>query len=63
MNKDITFEGIKNALERAATKVENLKHATPQAKKEFNELLEELKRDIIKGESIEIPEFLRREIR
>ena len=63
MSKDITFEGIKNALERATTKVENLKHATPQAKKEFNELLEELKRDIIIGESIEIPEFLRRETR
>lgn len=63
--QDIKCPNFEARMRKALKEVDELKHATPQAKKEFYDLLIRMRDDLInwKTETIDIPEFMRREIR
>jgi len=63
--RDIKCADFEARIRKAITEVDDMKHATPQAKKEVYDLLIRMRDDLIRWEeiSIEIPEFLRRETR
>lgn len=63
--QDIKCPNFEARMRKALKEVDEMKHATPQAKKEFYELLIRMRDDLInwKTETIDIPEFMRREIR
>lgn len=48
-------------IRKAIAQVEELKHATPQAKKEFYDLLIRMRDDLIRWDefSIDVPDFMR----
>ena len=59
--QDIKCADFEARIRKAMGEVDEMKHATPQAKKEAYELLIRLRDDLIKWEevTIEIPEFMR----
>lgn len=59
--RDIKCADFEARIKKAITEVESMKHATPQAKNEFYDLLIRVRDDLIKWDSIsiEIPEFMR----
>lgn len=63
--QDIKCVDFEARMRKALKEVDEMKHATPQAKKEFYELLIRMRDDLInwETETIDIPEFMRREIR
>ena len=63
--QDIKCPNFEARMRKALKEVDELKHATPQAKKEFYDLLIRMRDDLInwKTETIDIPEFMRRETR
>ena len=63
--QDTKCPNFEARMRKALKEVDELKHATPQAKKEFYDLLIRMRDDLInwKTETIDIPEFMRREIR
>lgn len=58
---DIRCADFESAIRKAIREVEDMKHATPQAKKEVYDILIKIREDLLKWESpeIEIPEFMR----
>lgn len=63
--RDIKCADFEARIRKAITEVEDMKHATPQAKKEVYDLLMRMRDDLIRWDeiSIEIPEFMREETR
>ena len=63
--KDIKCADFEARIKKAIKEVDELKHATPQAKKEFYDLLIRMRDDLVnwKTETIDVPEFMRRETR
>lgn len=63
--RDIKCADFEARIRKAITEVDDMKHATPQAKKEVYDLLIRMRDDLIRWDemSIEIPEFMREEIR
>lgn len=59
--KDIKCADFEARMRKAVAQVDEMKHATPQAKKEFYDLLVRMRDDLIKWDSvsIDIPEFMR----
>lgn len=59
--QDIKCADFEARMRKAVAQVDELKHATPQAKKEFYDLLIRMRDDLIKWEtiSIDIPDFMR----
>ena len=59
--RDIKCADFEARGRKAITEVDEMKHATPQAKKEVYDLLIRMRDDLIKWDefSIEIPEFMR----
>ena len=58
---DIKCADFEARMRKTIAQVDGLKHATPQAKKEFYDLLIRMRDDLIKWDSvsIDIPEFMR----
>lgn len=65
VKRDIKCADFEARIKKAITEVDDMKHATPQAKKEVYDLLIRMRDDLIRWDeiSIEIPDFLRRETR
>lgn len=65
VKRDIKCADFEARIRKALKEVDELKHATPQAKKEFYDLLIRIRDDLInwKTETIDVPEFMRRETR
>lgn len=63
--RDIKCADFEARIRKAITEVDDMKHATPQAKKEVYDLLMRMRDDLIRWDeiSIEIPEFMREETR
>lgn len=63
--RDIKCADFEARIRKAIIEVDDMKHATPQAKKEVYDLLIRMRDDLIRWDemSIEIPEFMREEIR
>lgn len=63
--RDIKCADFEARIRKAITEVDDIKHATPQAKKEVYDLLIRMRDDLIRWDeiSIEIPEFMREETR
>lgn len=63
--RDIKCADFEARIRKAITEVDDMKHATPQAKKEVYDLLIRMRDDLIRWDeiSIEIPDFMREEIR
>lgn len=61
IKRDIKCADFEARVRKAITEVDDMKHATPQAKKEFYDLLIRMRDDLIKWDSvsIDIPEFMR----
>ena len=61
IKRDIKCADFEARVRKAITEVDEMKHATPQAKKEVYDLLIRMRDDLIKWDefSIEIPEFMR----
>ena len=61
IKRDIKCADFEARVRKAITEVDDMKHATPQAKKEFYDLLVRMRDDLIKWDSvsIDIPEFMR----
>lgn len=59
--KDIKCADFEARMRKAVAQVEDMKHATPQAKKEVYDLLMNIRDDLVRWDvfSIEIPEFMR----
>lgn len=59
--RDIKCADFEARIRKAITEVDDMKHATPQAKKEVYDLLIRMRDDLIRWDeiSIEIPEFMR----
>jgi len=65
IKRDIKCADFEARIKKAIKEVDDMKHATPQAKKEVYDLLIRMRDDLIRWDemSIEIPEFMREEIR
>lgn len=63
--RDIKCADFEARIRKAITEVDDMKHATPQAKKEVYDLLIRMRDDLIRWDeiSIEIPDFMREETR
>lgn len=63
--RDIKCADFEARIRKAIAEVDDMKHATPQAKKEVYDLLMRMRDDLIRWDeiSIEIPEFMREETR
>lgn len=61
IKRDIKCADFEARIKKAIKEVDDMKHATPQAKKEVYDLLIRMRDDLIKWDefSIEIPEFMR----
>lgn len=61
IKRDIKCADFEARIRKAIKEVDDMKHATPQAKKEIYDLLMNIRDDLIKWDvfSIEIPEFMR----
>lgn len=61
IKRDIKCADFEARIKKAIKEVDEMKHATPQAKKEIYDLLMNIRDDLIKWDefSIEIPEFMR----
>lgn len=61
IKRDIKCADFEARIKKAITEVDEMKHATPQAKKEIYDLLIRMRDDLIKWDSvsIDIPEFMR----
>ena len=61
IKRDIKCADFEARIRKAITEVDEMKHATPQAKKEVYDLLMNIRDDLIRWDvfSIEIPEFMR----
>lgn len=59
--KDIKCADFEARMRKAVAQVEEMKHATPQSKKEMYDLLISIRDDLVKWDSntIEIPTFMR----
>lgn len=58
--QDIKCADFEARMRKAIAQVDDMKHATPQAKKEMYDLLIRMRDDLIKwDEAIDIPEFMR----
>ena len=61
IKRDIKCADFEARIKKAIKEVDEMKHATPQAKKEVYDLLMNIRDDLVKWDvfSIEIPEFMR----
>lgn len=61
IKRDIKCADFEARIKKAIKEVDDMKHATPQAKKEVYDLLMNIRDDLIRWDvfSIEIPEFMR----
>lgn len=61
IKRDIKCADFEARIKKAIKEVDDMKHATPQAKKEVYDLLIRMRDDLIRWDeiSIEIPEFMR----
>lgn len=61
IKRDIKCADFEARVRKAITEVDDMKHATPQAKKEVYDLLIRMRDDLVKWDSntIEIPTFMR----
>ena len=61
IKRDIKCADFEARIRKAIKEVDDMKHATPQAKKEVYDLLMNIRDDLIRWDvfSIEIPEFMR----
>ena len=61
IKRDIKCADFEARIKKAIKEVDDMKHATPQAKKEIYDLLMNIRDDLIRWDvfSIEIPEFMR----
>lgn len=59
--RDIKCADFEARIKKAIKEVDEMKHATPQAKKEVYDLLMNIRDDLVRWDvfSIEIPEFMR----
>ena len=61
IKRDIKCADFEARIKKAIKEVDDMKHATPQAKKEVYDLLMNIRDDLVRCDvfSIEIPEFMR----
>ena len=61
IKRDIKCADFEARIKKAIKEVDEMKHATPQAKKEIYDLLMNIRDDLIRWDvfSIEIPDFMR----
>ena len=61
IKRDIKCADFESRIKKAIKEVDDMKHATPQAKKEVYDLLMNIRDDLVRWDvfSIEIPEFMR----
>ena len=61
IKRDIKCADFEARIKKAIKEVDEMKHATPQAKKEVYDLLMNIRDDLVKWDvfSIETPEFIR----
>ncbi len=61
IKRDIKCADFEARIKKAIKEVDDMKHATPQAKKEVYDLLMNIRDDLVRWDvfSIEIPEFMR----
>ena len=61
VKRDIKCADFEARIRKAIKEVDEMKHATPQAKKEIYDLLMNIRDDLIRWDvfSIEIPDFMR----
>ncbi len=61
IKRDIKCADFEARIKKAIKEVDDMKHATPQAKKEIYDLLMNIRDDLVRWDvfSIEIPEFMR----
>ena len=61
IKRDIKCADFEARIKKAIKEVDDMKHATPQAKKEVYDLLMNIRDDLVKWDvfSIEIPDFMR----
>lgn len=61
VKRDIKCADFEARIKKAIKEVDDMKHATPQAKKEVYDLLMNIRDDLVRWDvfSIEIPEFMR----
>lgn len=59
--RDIKCADFEARIKKAIKEVDEMKHATPQAKKEIYDLLMNIRDDLVRWDvfSIEIPDFMR----
>ena len=61
IKRDIKCADFEARIKKAIKEVDEMKHATPQAKKEIYDLLMNIRDDLVRWDvfSIEIPDFMR----